>query len=247
MSGFTKVIVGVVIAAIIAIPGYFIVNIYLDDFSDSPTSAAKPQEIGALPSADQAVIEGDPSTWQPLEITSNQAGETIQMVKGQFATFPGVTAAETLETSAPAVIAVNQPDAPNTWDGGAAAQAVAIGTAEVTVVSEQGQPAYTVAIEVIPFSEDLTVAAPTWTPIVLSPETRGVEMVVEQIAIFPDAIDGSISYEFTIDDPSVAEVASPNPDGSGIGIKAITSGETTVTASGGSLTEPLTFTVKVKK
>jgi hypothetical protein len=247
MSGFTKVIVGVAIAAIIAIPGYFIVNIYLDDFSENPTSMAQPQEIGALPSADQAVIEGDPSTWQPLEITSNQAGETIQMVKGQFATFPEVTATETLETSAPAVVAVNQPAAANTWDGGAAAQAVAIGMAEVTIIGEQGQPAYTVIFEVIPFSDDLTVAAPTWTPIVLTPESQTIEMVVDQIAIFPDAIDGSTSYEFTIDDPSVAEVASPNPDGSGIGIKAIASGETTATASGGSLTQPLTFTVKVNK
>lgn len=247
MSGFTKVIVGVAIAAIIAIPGYFIVNIYLQDFSSQPTSVAQPQEIGALPSADQAVIENDPSTWQPLEITSSQGGQAIQMVKGQFAVFPEMTAAETLQTSAPAVVAVTQPATVNTWDGGAAAQGVAVGMAEVTVISEQGQPAYTVAIEVIPFSDDLTVAAPTWTPIVLTPETRDVEMIVDQIAIFPDAIDGSTSYQFTFDDPSVAEVASPNADGSGIGIKAITSGETTVTASGGSLTQPLTFTVKVKK
>ena len=88
------------------------------------------------------MVGGDPATWTPVEVTPEMNGQTVEMAIGQAGLFRGFDSAGLVVVSSSdmAVVVPLQPSDDGTVQTAAGFQAVAAGTATVTVSAANAAP-----------------------------------------------------------------------------------------------------------
>lgn len=113
--------------------------------SASPTASASSEPTGSM-------VGGDPSTWAPVEVSPAFEGAVLEMVPGQAGRFVGLPdVLVEVQSSDPAVVVVSQASDDGTTQMTAGFQAVAAGSAIVTVTgAADGAPLLTFTVVVNP-------------------------------------------------------------------------------------------------
>ena len=132
------------------------------------STGTDPASSSASASPSESMLGGDPATWSPLEVTLEQNGDTFPAVPNQVGLFIDLPESKTGYTVVSSDEAIVRPMSSADETTAAGWQAVALGSADVTVYDKNpdentdAQPIITITVSVIDPAQ--SSAEPTSAP-----------------------------------------------------------------------------------
>lgn len=218
------------------------------DSTSTDAAATAAETAAASPSASDAMVGGDPSTWAPVEVTMDMNGQVIPLKVGQAVNFVDIPELPNLNimNSNPAAIEVALPTDEGGVQTGAGAQAVGPGASHVII--GDGFPADGPFEPVAQFIFQVTNvdndgAPGNWSPQLVDDATKTLEMVPGESAVITNVpSEGNV----VASSDEMAVMWTPIEGDTNPSIMAVGEGTSTITVQDEAGKEIFSFKVTVK-